>query len=231
MRKTLFCLLALAATLTACVQVQVVQKGADEPVVSFTLVTSTPNADATLLPYTATPTSTPRPTDRPVPTYTTISTSAPTKTPIPPPTSAPTGTPSPTPCLPDATFVKDVTIPDDTTLSAGESFQKVWRIRSSGCAPWPEGARLIFVSGDRMGAPLAVTVPDTPAGGTVGIAVPMAAPDAPGTYRGSWQIQLPDGTRIGDQVYVQIVVPSPPPTSESEEPRSKQVPTPTPPPP
>jgi hypothetical protein len=231
MRKLLICLLVLAATLTACVQVRVVQKGADEPVVSFTLVTSTPAADATPLPYTATPTSTQRPTDRPAPTHTATSTSAPTNTPTSLPTSVPTGTPSPTPCSPDATFVTDVTIPDDTTLSAGETFQKVWRIRSSGCALWPDGTRWVFVSGDRMGALLAVTVPDTPLGGTVDIAVTMVAPEAPGAYRGSWQMQLPDGTYFGDQVYVQIVVPPPPPTSEPEGPHSKQVPTPTPPPP
>jgi len=76
----------------------------------------------------------------------------------------------------------DVTIPDNTTFLAGEAFQKVWRIRSSDCAPWPDGTRWVFVSGDQLGAPSAVAVPDTSVGGTADIAVPMVAPDAPGTY-------------------------------------------------
>jgi hypothetical protein len=233
MRKTLFCLLVLAAILTACVQVRVAQKGADDPVVSFTFVTSTPNADATLLLYTETPTSTPRLTDRPMPTRTATSTPTSTNAPISPPTSAPTDTPSPTPCLPDATFVTDVTIPDDTAILAGETFQKVWRVRSSGCASWPDDTLWVFVSGDRMGAPLTVAVPDTLAGGTADIAVPMVAPDAPGTYRGSWRMQLPDGTNFGDQVYVQIVVPEPtlPPSSRATQVSTPKPPTPGPPPP
>lgn len=173
----------------------------------------------------ATVTPVPRRTVTPTPTH------SPTPTPLPTATSTqipptPTNSPTPTPCLPDAAFVADVTIPDGTTLMPGETFEKVWRIGSSGCAPWPAGTRWVFVSGDRMGAPGAVAVVDTPVGGAADIAVLMVAPDAPGTYKGYWQMQAPDGARFGERVHVQIVVsePTPLPTAKPKSPSATNEP-------
>lgn len=122
----------------------------------------------------------------------------------------PTGTITPEPispsCLPGATFVTDVTIPDGTKFAPGESFSKVWRVRSSGCAAWSSGTYLVFVSGDQMGGPNRVPVPETALGDTVDVDVSLVAPTSPGTYKGYWQMQTPDGTRFGDQIYVVIVV-------------------------
>jgi hypothetical protein len=123
------------------------------------------------------------------------------------PTDVPTVTP--TPRGPDAKFVADVTVPDGTEVRPGESFVKVWRIRSTGSVPWPDGTRLVFVEGDRMGAPDGVPVPRTAVGSTADINVPMQAPTIPGTYRGVWRMEGPDGVRFGDRVFVQIVVVAP----------------------
>ena len=177
-------------------------------------VTDTPPPTAPPKPTaTDTPTCTPVPTD--TPTATPTPTSTPTRTPkptrTPTPTPTPTGTPTPTPCLPAAAFVEDVTVPDGTNLGPGESFTKTWRMLSSGCAPWPPGTAWILVSGDQMGAPASVPVPDTPLGSTADISVEMVAPDTPGTYKGTWQMQDHDGSHFGDQAYVMIVVPMPPP--------------------
>jgi hypothetical protein len=131
----------------------------------------------------------------------------------PPPTVPPEApTPTPTPRLPDATFVQDVTIPDNTEFPPGDSFTKVWRMRSDGSAPWPPGTTWAFVSGAQLGAPDSVPVPETPLGGTADVAVQMQAPTTPGTYRGYWQMRVPSGDWLGDRVYVQIVVPAPTPT-------------------
>lgn len=173
----------------------------------------------------ATATSESRRTLTPTPTH------SPTPTPLPTATSthtpsSPTASPTPTPCLPDAAFIADVTIPDGTTLMPGETFEKVWRIGSSGCAPWPVGTRWVFVSGDRMGAPGAVEVVDTPVGKAADIAVLMVAPDAPGTYKGYWQMQAPDGARFGERVHVQVVVsePTPLPTTKPKSPSATNEP-------
>lgn len=147
----------------------------------------------------------------PTPTLTTPS-DAPTMTPgTPTLTSEPMPTPAATLCLPGASFVEDVTVPDGTNFSPSETFTKTWRLFSDGCVPWPSGTLFVFDSGDQMGAPDSAPVPDTPIGDTVDISVEMIAPDAPGTYRGYWQMQGPDGDRWGSRVYVEIVVPEPTP--------------------
>ena len=35
-----------------------------------------------------------------------------------------------------ATFLADVTIPDDTSMAPYQKFEKTWRIRNSGTVPW-----------------------------------------------------------------------------------------------
>lgn len=104
---------------------------------------------------------------------------------------------------------------DGAEFLPGESFTKVWRMRSSGCAQWETGTRFVFVSGDRMGAPDGVAVPDTPVGDTADIAVEMRAPDSPGIYQGYWRMESPDGVLFGDRVYVKIAVAEPTPTRDS----------------
>ena len=126
------------------------------------------------------------------------------------PTPKPTRTPAITPvsrsCPPNATYLRDVSVPDGTEFAPGEFFTKVWSIRSTGCAPWPAGTRLVFDSGDRMEAPTGVDVPETPLGSVADVSVLMFAPDTPGTYKGYWQMEAPDGTRFGDRFYLMIVV-------------------------
>jgi hypothetical protein len=161
----------------------------------------------------------------PRPTATPAATRSSTPTPLPTATLSKTPTltdsPTPTPCLPGAVFVADVTIPDGTVLTPGEAFEKVWRMRSSGCAPWPAGTRWVFISGDRMDAPGSVVVGGTPVGATVDVAVSMVAPGIPGTYKGYWQMQAPDGMCFGERVYVQVVVsePASEPTAKPPSPK------------
>jgi hypothetical protein len=150
-----------------------------------------------------TPTRTPTPTRTRTPT--------PTRTRAPTRTRTPTPTPTPTPCLPGASFVADITVPDGTAFEMGAAFTKTWQMRSDGCAPWPSGSSWVFVSGDQMGAPASVPVPDTPLGSPSDLSVEMVAPDGAGTYKGVWQMQSPDGTRFGDQAHVMIVVKESPP--------------------
>ena len=153
----------------------------------------------------------PAPTQAPPPTRTPTRTPAPTRTRVPTPTRAPTRTPTPTPCLPGAAFVANVTVPDGTSLETGTPFIKTWRMQSDGCARWPAGSTLAFVSGDRLGAPESVPVPDTPLDGSADPSVEMVAPDAAGTYQGNWQMRDPDGTPFGDRVHVQVTVTERPP--------------------
>lgn len=112
-------------------------------------------------------------------------------------------------CVPDAAFVADVSIPDDTGLAPGDAFTKTWRILNSGTCDWIEGYKLVFLAGDMLGTDGPVSVLPTAVGNTVDIPVDMVAPMKPGTYTSLWQLQAPDGTLFGVKPYVRIIVISP----------------------
>jgi len=128
------------------------------------------------------------------------------------------GGPTPTPapdvsgpggCTLNASFVADVTIPDNTVMAPGTAFTKIWRVRNSGTCDWGAGFTLVFASGEQMGGPSSVAVPATASGSTADVAVNLVAPNTPGTYRGTWRLKSDTGQVFGSSVYVQIVIPSP----------------------
>jgi hypothetical protein len=133
-------------------------------------------------------------------------------TPLPPP--AVTDTPAPdvtteAGCTLNGAFVADVTVPDNSEFPPGASFTKTWRVRNSGTCAWEAGTILVFISGDQLGGPSSVPVAAVASGSTTDVSVGLVAPPSPGTYKGNWQLQTPDGTRFGSAIYVQIVVPPP----------------------
>ena len=173
-------------------------------------------------PGAATPTAVP-----PAPTVPPVAEASPTPLPTTAPTTAPAATPvpdvsGPGGCTLNATYVADVTVPDDTEFAPGEAFTKVWRVRNSGTCAWEAGTKLVFISGEPLGGPAEADVAAVAPGSNTDVSVDLVAPSTPGTYRSTWQLQSPDGVRFGSQIYVQIVVPSPAtetptPTEESTE--------------
>jgi Ig-like domain-containing protein len=190
---------------------------------------SGPNNAATPVPPTVTPlltaTSAPAsPTSAVIPTAT-----PPSATAMPAnPTSSPvvivvTATPSlPTPngdgaCSYKATFLGDVTVPDNTVVPAGTPFVKTWRVRNDGTCTWGTAGHglhsLVFVGGVQLTAPNPVPLPaaEVQTGGVVDISVPMVAPTIQGLYRSEWMLQVDDGSRIGvgpngsTPLYAQII--------------------------
>ncbi len=177
----------------------------------------------------------------------------PTETPSPTSTQSPTVTSSPAvtntaiPTLgstvPAATceglaFVSDVTIPDNSTLTPGQSFTKTWRVRNNGTCPWQTTFELNFTGGERMEGSSGLLANAIQPGNEVDISVDMTAPDTEGTYRGNWRMTNAAGAFFGDEVYVLIVVESSTATSTpsatattagpaSETPTPSSTPTPT----
>ncbi len=97
-----------------------------------------------------------------------------------------------------AEFIRDVTIPDGSYIAPGGYFTKTWRIRNVSPSTWPLGTKLIFSSGSQMGAPASVNFPYAVAPGkSVDISVSMRAPSTPGSYKGNWMIQTPNGAVFG----------------------------------
>ncbi|MBN1485027.1 MAG: hypothetical protein JXA37_09920 [Chloroflexia bacterium] len=132
----------------------------------------------------------------------------------PAPTPLPTAVPSPRSCTDRATFITDVSIPDGTTIQAGASFTKIWRLKNIGTCTWDVSYALVFDHGEMMGetqlVPLTATVPPNE---TVDLSVTLTAPSSSGTYKGHWKLRNTEGQRFGvgpeaeRAFWVEIVVP------------------------
>ena len=110
--------------------------------------------------------------------------------------TATVGTPAPTnppDCTNSASFVTDVTIPDNSTVTGGSTFTKTWRISNTGTCVWGPGYTLTHYSDERMGAPDSVSLGITPGGQTADISVDLVAPNSVGTHRGNFVIKNPAG--------------------------------------
>jgi hypothetical protein len=136
----------------------------------------------------------------------------PSETPVPPTLPPPTATLPPAPtatlgCTDNVTFVADVTIPDNTNMSPGESFDKTWRLRNSGTCTWNSEYDLVFVDGAIMGGPASKPLTGAVApGNTVDLTVDLTAPGSNGTHRGNWRLRNNRDVLFGLTFYVQIVV-------------------------
>ena len=74
-------------------------------------------------------------------------------------------------------FVSDVTIPDNTPVTAGQAFTKTWKVKNAGSCAWDAGFKFAFTGGEQMGG-TSFTLPSAVAAGAVyDISVPMTAPN------------------------------------------------------
>jgi len=103
-------------------------------------------------------------------------------------------------------FVQDVTIPDGSSMNAGQQFVKIWRLRNEGEMAWQEGTYLEFVGGDKLCVHKEISVPAAAPGTEVDIAVDMIAPTKSGRYISYWRLCNADGSRFGQRVWIDIVV-------------------------
>jgi hypothetical protein len=169
-----------------------------------TVVAQTVEASYTLVP--TLPISTIPPTITPPPAIQPTLTPYPTYTPYPTQTAIPCDA---------ATFGSDVTIPDGTKMSPGQSFTKTWRIYNSGSCTWTTAYKVVFVSGNQMSATSPFALPKNVAPGQyVDISIAMKAPTSAGNFTSNWMLQNESGNKFGlgasnSPFYVKIVVEAP----------------------
>ncbi len=95
----------------------------------------------------------------------------------------------------NTSFVDDVTYPDNTEVTTGQTFVKTWRLKNSGTVSWkgrflknidavPPGATQGFL----IPAESMVKIPDTEPGATVDISVTLTAPNLPATTISTWKM-------------------------------------------
>jgi len=106
----------------------------------------------------------------------------------------------------NSTYVKDVTIPDNTVVDAGAKFDKTWELLNSGTCQWTTAYKLVFKDGDQMGGANTNIAVAVSSGSVADLTVSMQAPTQAGTYKGNWQLQNDQGVSFGNIVYVQIKV-------------------------
>jgi hypothetical protein len=132
-----------------------------------------------------------------------------TNTPVLTNTPVQTATNTPLPCN-WASFIADVTIPDNTVVASNATFLKTWRLRNIGTCTWTPAYSVSFLNGDSMGLPAgysqALTSVPVPPGGTVDISVNLTAPSGNGTFTGNWSIREPGGQIFGTNFIVKIKV-------------------------
>jgi len=116
-------------------------------------------------------------------------------------------------CIDKATFVSDVTVPDDTPFPADHSFVKTWRLRNDGTCTWNSSYAVVFDSGEQMAGNSPAPLPKVVAPGeTVDISVTLTTPASGGTYRSEWLFQNGKGEKFGlgndadGTFFVQIIV-------------------------
>jgi hypothetical protein len=113
---------------------------------------------------------------------------------------------SPSACY-GLSYVRDVTIPDGTQMTPGQSFTKTWQVSNSGTCAWEAGFVFNVVSGDALGGTAVTLNQRVDPGRQYEFSVPMVAPtNKTGAVRGDWQLSDAAGTFFGDRVYVEIEV-------------------------
>ena len=121
------------------------------------------------------------------------------------------GTPAPTnppDCTNSASFVADITIPDDTNIAGGTLFTKTWRIANNGTCVWGPDYKLTHYSEERMGAPDSVSLGITYPGQNLDISVNLTAPTGTGRHQANFVIKNPAGLiiKIGDDSRLWVVI-------------------------
>ena len=154
------------------------------------------------------------PTDTPSPATPDSSTTTTPGTPGGTGTAIPAGVSSGGTCQDSALMIADVTVPDDTRMSPGETFTKTWRFMNNGKCKW-SGYSIAFVAGDRMASPDTAPVPEAEPGTTVDVSVELSAPSADGSYTGFYELRKANGETlpigIENTFWVRILIGNAPP--------------------
>ena len=106
----------------------------------------------------------------------------------------------------DSAYVSDVTIPDGTVLTPGETFTKTWQFQNTGSCAWDEDFLLTYASGDDMDGVSTLTATAVAIGSSGSFSVELVAPETTGSYTSYWSLATADGTAFGQAVYVMITV-------------------------
>jgi len=106
----------------------------------------------------------------------------------------------------DARFISHVTIPDDTEIPVGTTFEKTWRIRNNGINKWPEGSFLLQIDrANDMSAPELTPVTCIVPNEETNVTVKLTCPSLPGRYQTFFKLCSPNRKKFGQRMRCQIL--------------------------
>ena len=103
-------------------------------------------------------------------------------------------------------YIKDLTIPDGSMFSPGESIDKRWLVENQGTCNWSSRYSLRLTGGDPMSASTEQSLYPALAGNQAVIRINFKAPAEGGKYRSSWQAYTPDSRAFGDPIFIEVQV-------------------------
>lgn len=112
---------------------------------------------------------------------------------------------NPEECTNNLTFLSDLTIPDNTSITYGSTIDKQWIVENSGSCHWNSEYRLRHIGGATLDAPEEIALYPARAGTQTTIQILFTAPFTDGEYESAWQAFDPNGAAFGDPIYIRIV--------------------------
>lgn len=109
------------------------------------------------------------------------------------------------PTIDQLVYLADVTVPDGSSIIAGKSFKKTWRVRNSGTSTW-QNFTLKHVSDQRMSGPDSVMLPSLKPNEIGEVSVTLAAPSSPGRHRSTWKPCNSQGRLFPFELFADIIV-------------------------
>jgi hypothetical protein len=103
------------------------------------------------------------------------------------------------------TFVSDVTIPDETQISIGQTFTKTWRVKNSGTCQWTTGFKLSFSYGERMDGQTVSMPAVVEVGQTIDLSVNLKVPNKASKLTGVWRMWDDKNQPFGPYLTVVII--------------------------
>jgi len=91
------------------------------------------------------------------------------------------------------------TIPDGSVIARGASFTKTWSIRNGGTCTWSTSYKMVFESGELLGATSETVnlTQNVSPGMMTAVSIKMTAPNTDGTYIGYWNLLTDAGVLVG----------------------------------
>ncbi len=104
----------------------------------------------------------------------------------------------------NSVYISDVTIPDGTTVTPGQTFTKTWKVSNTGTCAWTAAYQIIFLYGDIMGGKATAIGKIVNPGESADVSVVLTAPSTAGNITGTWRLANANAQPFGTALTVVI---------------------------